>query len=501
MIQTYFMAEPFSLDPRVGGDYRSQTVIGELFDGLVRYNKHGEIIPSVASSIQVSPDKKQYTFVLKDTKWTNGLPVTAYDFEYAWKSILSGNVQTRHASAFFIIKNARKALNKECSIDEVGIRVLHSSILEVELEHPADYFLEWAAIPMYAPVCKAVAEKDPQWASSFGENFVCNGPYILSKHDLNQSIVLKKNYAYWDAWSVKNPGIIFSIIEDPNTAYNLFCKKELDWVGDPGGVISTEVAHNLLREEKLRVVTSGSESWIRCNVNFKPLSSPKIRKALACAINREEICTKLLSGTAFPAFSIVPRHFSALSKKLFDDHDAVMAKKFFAEGLEELQIPGSQFPPITLICQSDPRAIAIAELICEQIQKTLGITVLLKSMEPNHLMESIFQIRYELSLAGWISGLTDPIYNLSSMEEIGGQYKTTGFKNETYAALLKASDEEANSFKRKELLEKAESLLIEEMPVIPVIEQPFRFAKQSNIAGDYFTRTGRLELMYAKRLS
>lgn len=180
----YLMTEPFSLDPRVGGDYRSQIIVGELFEGLLRMDKEGIPQPALAQSFDLSPDKKTYTFHLRTSVWSNGSKVTANDFAYAWKSVISHDVQSRHASAFFCIKNAQRAFENACSMDEVGIRVLDEMTLQVDLEHPATFFLEWVANPLYSPVNSSILKKHGIVSPSEELGYICNGPYTLLKERL-----------------------------------------------------------------------------------------------------------------------------------------------------------------------------------------------------------------------------------------------------------------------------------------------------------------------------
>lgn len=319
------------------------------------------------------------------------------------------------------------------------------------------------------------------------------------KREINQCIELVKNPLYWNAGAVQNNMILFSIIEDPCTAFNLFCKGELDWFGEPFGVMSSEMTEALISQKKMNVAKGGLLNWVRCNVTVKHLSSPKIRKAIACAINRRELASKLMFDLVFPSFTILPAKQSLLEHPVFRDHDVERARQLFKEGLLELGLTEETFPQLTLSCQADPRTIAICELLTSQIHKALGIDVQMQVLDIKRFWDEIFQNHLEMSYAGWISGLTDPIYNLESIKEIGGHYKTTGWENQAYADLLNASDAEVNPRKRAELLLAAETLIMDEMPVIPVLEVPFRYAKQSNIKGEFFTPIGRIEFSGLER--
>ena len=188
----YVSTDPVSLDPRVGGDRKSQLLIRELFEGLTRVGPTGAIELALASSYTVSPDGLIYTFTLRPSCWSNGAHVTAHDFVYAWKSVLNPTFQTSFAYGFFAIKNAKSARFGKASLEEVGIRALDEETLEVTLEHPAPYFLELTSNPLYSPLYKPAVEKDEHWAAKVGNEYVCNGPFILETrnppHHLHENL-------------------------------------------------------------------------------------------------------------------------------------------------------------------------------------------------------------------------------------------------------------------------------------------------------------------------
>lgn len=196
-----FATLPTSLDPRLGYDDYSQIVLRLLFEGLMRLDQHGNPQPALAETVTISKNQKSYRFELRPSLWSDGTEVTAYDFEYSWKSILS--IEPFHSSAgiFLPIKNVRAIQEGILSIDKVGIKALSKHLLEVSLEHPFPHFLQLTAHTLYSPVNHRI-DTHSQWPLQEGNEFVCNGPFLLKKQDIKKRYELIANPNYWSASSI-----------------------------------------------------------------------------------------------------------------------------------------------------------------------------------------------------------------------------------------------------------------------------------------------------------
>ena len=494
-LRLYLQAEPFSLDPRVGGERRSQMLLRELFEGLYRVDESGDPVPALAKHTIMSPDQTKYTFVLHETKWSNGDPVTAYDFEYAWKSNVTPSFVSHYPYAFFIIKNGRKAKLGEVPLDAVGIKAVNATTLEVELEHPAPYFFDLLANPLYSPVHKTIATKNHDWHTKSGPLYVCNGPFALDTWAHKSEIVLKKNHLYADAAHVPLAKISFVIIENPQTALHMYERNDIDWVGEPFGNLTLESIPTFAKQGRLQTYQLGGMSWFLFNTTQPLLSSAKIRRALSYAINRNEITRHLLQGGEIPAFSILPKQYTLLDQPLFQDHDVAQAKYLFEQGLQELNM--TKDTPLVITHWNDPKEKVIAEAVQEQWQKTFGIKIQLHSCDWSLYMQKIRTAEFHTLLANWWSWYRDPIYNLEFIKYRDSGFNGTRWENKKYIALLDKSDLERNLEKRKELLKQAEMLVIEEMPLAPLYCQTYKFVKQPYVKGVYLSPLGQLELKHA----
>jgi len=199
-----------SLDPRICNEIPSCHVINMMYEGLMHLDLEGNPTFGVAESVDISDDQLTYTFHLRESNWSNGDPVTAYDFEYAWKK----SVDPRHAKTgaytFYTIKNVSDCLEKKVSVEEVGVHALDERTLQVELEHPAPYFLFLTTCSTYSPINKKHDQEHPEWANKVEELFVCNGPFKPKKWKKSFEMLLEKNEAYWDAGGGKTAWYLYS---------------------------------------------------------------------------------------------------------------------------------------------------------------------------------------------------------------------------------------------------------------------------------------------------
>ena len=490
----YLQADPFSLDPRIGGDRRSQLIIRELFEGLTRIGHEGKVELATASSCTISEDGLRYTFTLRPTFWSNGEPVTADDFAYAWKSIIDPSFATPFSYALYSIKNAKQARLGHVSLDEVGIRALDPSTLEITLEHPAPYFFEFTSNPLFSPVYRAVVEKDTQWASKIGDSYVSNGPFALRERVGKSHIILEKNPFYSNKTKPSLDMLSFSIIEDPMTAYGLFTRGELDWIGDPCGTLPLEVLKALNQSGKLIKRETGKLCWLVVGTHHPYLRSAKIRKALASAINRKELCSFLLQGNETAAWSYVPKNLSMLESHSFQDNEPKEAKRLFAEGLQEIDMTSSSYPGITITHWADPTDKAVAQALQNQIMKVLGMKVTLASLDWSSFFKKVTTGDIDVAPFGWYPWYEDPIYNLEYLKYANNGINGTHWENSHYTALLDASDSALDIKERRMYMQRAEELALEELPIIPLFTQTYKYAKAKHLKGEILSPTGIMEL-------
>src|SRR6478752_1698145 len=241
--------EPFSLNPGLANDSTSSNVLLQTFEGLTRIGKDGKPENAMAKDVKVSDDQTKYTFTIRDdAKWSNGDPVTAKDFEYAWKWALDPKNESQYAYQLYYVKNAQAANEGKGSLDDVAVKATDDKTLEVTLENPTPYFLELTAFYTYFPVNTKIAESNEKWYTNAGENYTSNGPFKLKTWKHNDKIELVPNENYWDKDAVKLKKVEMYMINDNNTELSMFKNGELDWAGMPTGQLPADALPELKKD-------------------------------------------------------------------------------------------------------------------------------------------------------------------------------------------------------------------------------------------------------------
>jgi len=488
-------SEPSTADPGLAKDATSGAVVRATFDGLTRLDANSKPMNSVASDVKLSDDNLVYTFTLRESKWSNGDPVTAHDFEFAWKRVLDPQFGAEYAYQLYYIKNAEKVHKGEVSADELGVKALDDHTLEVTLENPTPFFLQLTAFYTYFPVNKKVAEADPKWAMEAATH-VSNGPFKMTAWEHKSKIILEKNENYWDKDVVKLDKIEFAMIEDDNTALSMFENGELDWAGQPLGGLPVDAVPALKESGKLVIHPKATMYWYKINTTKGPLANVKIRKALSLAVNRQEIVDNITQVGQVPTMGMLPQSMILKKEGYFKDNDVETAKQLLAEGLQELNL--SQLPTITLSYNTTDRHKKIAEAIQDQWKKALGIDVKLMNKEFKVHLDDMHQLNYEIARIGWNADFNDPINYLEMFRDQNTGNNDTGWENERYKELLKQSAAENDSEKRNQILAEAEAIFMEDMPLIPLFTDVDIWVQNDKVKGVQVDGLGFIDLKWAE---
>lgn len=487
ILQISFTGDITSLDPRKSIDSPTVYAIKMLFEGLICIDLEGNLQPALAERYEISDDQKTYIFYLRHSLWSNGDPVTAYDFEYAWKKVIDPSTQNSGAHNFYCIKNVKKIAHKELPMDQVGFKALNDHTFIVELEHPANYFLEILANSSFFPVNKKLDIEDHDWALKDSKNFVSNGPFLLKHYKINNEILVLKNPLYWQAEKVKLPGIRISIIPDSNTQLNLFEKGELDWIGEPLSKIPFEAIDQLKQQGKITWFPSLGLSMFTFNVHTFPFQNKKMRQAFHLALNREEITKTILQVGGKPATGVLPYQLATQETPYILPIQDASAIIFFEESLKELGLTRETLPTIVLHYPNLTLWQKIAEIVQQQWHKAFGIWVKLQQQDWKAYHSKLIQGDFQMGVVGWQSWIRDPIYTLGAFRFKQDRINVSKWENVQYQNLLASSEEELDPQKRKEIFHQAEKILIEELPFTPIYFNRTAFAKNNALKNYYIS--------------
>jgi oligopeptide transport system substrate-binding protein len=457
-----------SLDPRIGGEVISGDILRFLFEGLTRFNQEGKVENGVAESIEISPSLKQYIFKLRPSFWNDGSPLTAYDYEYSWKKILSPSFETSFADYFYRIKNAKEAKEGRVSLDEVGIQVIDDRTLKVELIGPTPHFLQWTSLPLFSPVHRFIDQQHPQWPYQASKDYPCNGPFQLKMNQPNQGYQLIKNPYYWDTKQVKLDQIVLTVM-NPSQAMQAFQKREVNWIGNPFG--GWHPSYNPGKQDKVLTFPNSLILSLAFNVTLPPFNHPKIRKAFSYAIQRAQIIENAFMPLN-PAYSILLPHYREKDQSVFPQYNPKLAIQYFHEGLQELGINVKDLPPLSIIYLEKGIREHVAVCLKQQFEECFKIPCNLKSLPWTTVFNKMSKGQFQMGFVHWASWIDDPIYTLNAFKFKDNKINFSKWEHPEFQRLLNLSEQEATPFQRSLYLLQAEELLSQEMPVTPLFFQP-----------------------------
>jgi len=490
--------DPATMDPRKGGDVISSHMHFLLFEGLTRLDADGSTVPAQAESIDLSDDGKTYTFHMREVYWSNGDPVTAFDFEKSWKDILDPSFPSLNAHLLYPIKNAEAAKKGRVSLDQVAIRAVDAKTLVVELDNPTPYFLELTSFCVFFPVNHTIDAAHPEWAYHASEHFVSNGPYILKEWKHNNEILAIKNLGYWDKKRVNLGAIHFSIVDNETTALQMYERGELDMVGQPLSSLPVDALASLNKKGLLQKYPAAGTTIIAFNTLQPPFNNANIRKAFSYAINRKEIVDNITQLGEQPATSMVPTVLKySKTQSFFKDHDVKKAVELLELGLSELGMKKEKLNELAFLYSTADLHHKIAQALQQQWMDVLGVKIKLENCEHKILMDHLTKRTFTFAQTIWLAQYNDQMNILERFKFKDNAKNYASWENPEYIRLL---DESAyqGGLKRMATLEKAEKLFINEMPIAPIYHWNLSFLAKPYLKDVGFSPIGDI---YFERIS
>lgn len=456
-------AEPESLDPGVVTGVPEHRIVGNLFEGLTTPDPEDlSPRPGMAASWTVSRDGLVYTFKLRDARWTDGRPVTAHDFVYAWERVLNPKMGAKYAQQLFYLKNGED-YNKGRIADfsQVGVKAVDDRTLRVTLRCPTAYFLDLTGFYTLYPVPRwAVEAHGKDWVKP--GRIVSNGAFRLTSWVPQRELVLEKNPQHWDAANIKLQQVLFIPTDDTNTAYKQFLAGESDWVPTvpPAQIDSAKARPAYYVSPYLGTY------YFRFNVGRPPVSDVRVRKALSMAVDRESLTKYLTKAGEIPTSTFVPAGMRGYAGVRGLPFDVAAAKRLLAEaGYPD----GKGFPRVELLYNTSELHRVVTQAVQQMWKENLGIQVDLVNVEWKVYLARQGSLDYQISRAGWIGDYVDPNTFLD-MWVTGAGNNQTGWSNRRYDELIaQAACKILDAKERMRALQEAEKILtVDEVPIMPL---------------------------------
>lgn len=489
--------EPQSLDPRKARDLNCVTLMHMLFEGLARIGKNGSAELALARDMQTTEDGKTYTFHLRRALWSDGTPVTSYDFAQSWRKMLDPGFPTDLAYQLFIIKGAKEAKSGEGSVSQIAIQTPDPLTLIVELQEPIPYFLELLTTPSFFPVSHAIDEKNSNCMQDIS-GYVSNGPFVLCAWEHSNKIQVVRNPLYWDAAHVHLQGIEMVMV-NPDAELRMYRDCQLDWAGSPLSNLPPDAISHLKESQDLLVKPLVGTCFLRINtLSNSFLSHPLARRALAFSIDRQSITQHILQGGQLPATALIPPSMGLSANGYFNDADLQKAEDLLALYCEREGVMKADIPSLSILYASGEREHAIAMTLKEQIEGALGIQVDLEAAERKLFYERVSRKQYQIAAGSWIADFNDPINFLDIFKFKEGSTNNTGWENAKYIECLNRSVLCTNFEERKKILRDAERILIDQMPMIPIFHYALNYLQRPGIEDVSLSPMGQIDFRWCR---
>lgn len=487
-----------SLDPQQATDGTSFEVIADYTDGLMQMDADGKAVNALADRVDVSEDGLTYTFHIRnDANWSNGRPVTAADFVFAWQRAVDPEVASEYSymlSDIGQIVNAQEIIDGTKDKNELGVKAVDEKTLEVKLNVPVSYFLSLMYFPTFYPVNQTFFESCADTYATSPETTLSNGAFILDEYQpAATTIRLIKNPDYYDSDKVKLVALNYQVIQDSQQALMSYQSGDLDTT-----LVNGEQVDQVKDDPSYKAIGAGYLWYISPNMKeVKELQNKNIRYAITMALNREAITTDVLKDGSAPTYTAVPMDFAtgpdgsdfSADQEKFKDvcrYDATAAADYWNKGLEEL---GAKEITVTMIHDADDAPIKVAQVVKEQLETTLpGLTVELQQMPKKERVQRMQEGDFELGLTRWGPDYADPMTYLGMW--VTKNANNYGFwSNSEYDEIIADCTTGSTAMDPKarwSALYKAEKLVMDEAVIFPLYTQCNAELISTNVSGIEF---------------
>lgn len=484
-----------SLDIHHATDAVSFEADYEIFSGLMRLNKDGEAVPDMAAEMpKVSSDKKVYTFKIRDNaKWSDGSPVTADDFVYAWKRDVNPKEAGDYAYIFGSanIKNAAEIMDKDSDlfgkVDKLGVKALDKKTLQVTLSQPTPYFVSLMTFPPFYPLKKEVVEKYGKKYATTPDKMLYNGAFVMTKWQHGTGWTFEKNPKWWDADSVKLDKVDVKVVNEESSRINLYNTGKLDY--------ATLTSENVKQFENKPGFHKGALTadiyYMKLNQKNEALKNKDIREAIYNGFDREGLVNGILKDGSIPAYFFVPKDYIKGPKgddfrdaePEINKHSVKEAQASWKKGLKEI---GKSKVTLNLLTTDDSQADQKAVYLKGQLEQNLpGLTVNIDKQPRGNFFKIRSNMKYDMAVSDWIPDYQDPMTFLD-MWTTGNSDNQEAYSSKQYDQLVDQIHKSgANPEKRWKLMHQAEKVLLDDAAVVPLYQPAEAYVQNPKVKDLY----------------
>lgn len=484
-----------SMDTGLATDGTSFEAIASVLEGLYQLDGAGNTIPGMAVKEEISEDGKVRTFTLRDAKWSDGQPVTANDFVFAWRRLANPKTASEYAYMIGVagVKNAEAVMSGEKPITELGVTAVDDKTLKVELDYPVPFFDQLAAFPPFYPIREDFYDKYKEQYALTPEAILSNGPFKMVEWNQGANYTMVKNDQYYDADKVKIDGLNFQVVKDAQSAMVAFDQGNVDYVKLTGEMVDQ------YKESPEFMNTLGGYLWfVSPNQKVPGLENANLRRALALSFDKEQIAEHLLKDGSIAANFAIPvklavgpdgKDFRETTPSYLNV-DKAKAKEYYEKAKQEL---GKDKFAYELVFEDTEASKKVAEYLKSEIETNLpGMTINLKQQPKKARLQLMQNGVYELGLTRWGPDYADPMTYLD-MWITGASYNYGSWSSKEYDKLIfdtSKGDLTGKPAERWEALKQAEKVCMDAAAILPVYQTGSAVMIKKDLTGFEFHSVG-----------
>lgn len=485
-------AEIPTMDMSKATDATSFNQLNNVMEGLYRLGKDSKVENALATKTQVSKDGKTWTFTLRNSKWSDGTPLTAKDFVYSWRRTVNPKTASQYAYLFEGIKNATKISANKAPVSSLGVKAEGKNKLVVTLDKRIPYFKLLMGFPLFFPQQQKAVEKYGSKYGTASKYMAYNGPFVQTGWTgSNLSWKLKKNNNYWDKKDVKLNTINYSVQKTPSTAYNLYQSNKIDAVA-----LDSQQTKNLKNQNGYTIRPTASTFYLEYNQkNNKDLKNANLRRAISLSINRKAL-GNALGGSNKPANSVTPTGLTKVENQDFasktadtqySKYDPKEAKKLFKKAQQEL---GKKTISLDILSDDTDAGQKTTETLQSQLEENLkGLKIGVQNVPFKTRLSRSTAGNFDIVVTGWSADFADPI----SFDDLFTSKNTQNngkWSNSQYDSLIAASKAASSDEQRYADLVKAEKILLKDQGITPLYYKTEAWMVRPSIKGIIYNAAG-----------
>lgn len=486
VVSINFYDEPKTLDAQKATDTIAMMILGHASEGLIRLDPSDKPFAGQAESWEMK-GKTTYVFkIRKNAFWSDGKPVTAHDFVYAWRRGVDPKTASEYAHILYALKNAEAINAGKATLEKLGAKAVDDNTLEVELERPTEYFLKLLAFSTYLPAREDMVKKHGEQYAADADKLLYNGPFVIESWKHNASMVLRKNDKYWNKDAIQINAINMPyVIKDKNSEFNMF--------KDGKFALTWSITKELLPEAQkskmqIRRYNYGTVWYFQFNTTRKVTGNKNFRKALQLAMNREEF-VKQVEGTpgTKPIYGLIPEYMPGVKKRYGEEFPLKFADAQIAEAKKHLELAKKElglkeFPEISILASDIDSVRRDMEYFQRYFKEKLGLRFKLEFHTFKVRLERTTSKNFDIVNSGWGPDYLDAMTFADLFTSWNGNNNTGWFSKE-YDRLIKTAMDSTDSYERLKLMSDSEKILVDEAPIAPYYQMFRVYVQDQRLQG------------------